>query len=821
MSRSTSQREPNQGYQGQGYSDSPNTGYGNNNAGYGNGGNGYNQGFSEAPYATTPPKKKRNKWLWIGLPLLLLAIILGAVLGGVLGTRGGSKSSDPSTSSGSSNSGATSAKKAAATSVAGGVGSTATGANGQVYLAVSTDSYFLPVYATGTATSGYVAPTIKPTASAAAAWPADPSPPSTSSIRDHPRLIAPKYKWDALNSGLIAKDPYFTYWNSTIVANATNTLNDPVVPYTEDGGLSGSGVLDPAREIKMKVKNWAYAYRVTNDTKYANRVKAELWSAAGNDSENAFGTDNSRWNPAHFLDLAEFSSAFAIGYDWLYDFWTEDERTALRWSILNLGLEYGYDALVNKNSTFWWTGGSSEINGNWNCVCNGGLIMASLAILGDDTTGRAQAVLDAAIPNAKANCMQAVHPDGTWAETANYWYFGTTGAAEMISALRTAYGSDQGLIDSNPAWNLTSVYHMHVQGMTSLFNYGDHGPNKYSATANSLMLWADVFDEPRYALYQRDHYDSSEPWSMFWYNPSYNGAWWDGMPLDGDFSNWNDEWAAMRSSWTDNNGVYAAMKSGYLQGHQTHGDLDIGDFVIDALGQRWAGELGSGQYLSDDYFASEAQNAIRWHYYRKATEGQNTILLNKLNQNVGANVTSNFGTTGDIQGAAPSYTAPSGSSAFFTTDMTNAYNGTSIKRGLRLINSRRQILLQDDITNANGEVMWNMHTNATVKADGATATLTLGGQTLIAKIVQGPSGAAFGTRQPVRFASDPALPSGDLNQDQANPGVTVLTITLAEGGTTSLQVLFSPQYPSSAKVNLVDNVPNVAINEWTPTSHNA
>lgn len=628
-----------------------------------------------SPYVQ--PKKRRNKWLWIGLPLLLAIIILAAVLGGVLGSRA-SKNDDPSTSSGSSkaNPSTTSANRAAATSVAGGVGSTATGANGQVYLAVSTDSYFLPVYATGTATSGYMAPTVKPTASAAAAWPADPSPPSTSSVRDHPRLIAPKYKWDALNQGLIAKDPYFTFWNTTIVANATDTLNDPLVGYTKDGGLSGSGVLDPAREIKMKVKNWAYAYRVTNDTKFANRVKAELWSAAGNDSEHAFGADGTRWNPDHFLDLAEFSSAFAIGYDWLYDFWTVEERTALRWSILNLGLSFGYDALINKNTKYWWTGVTDTINGNWNCVCNGGLIMASLAILGDDTTGTAQAIIDAGVENAKANCMKAVHPDGTWAETANYWYFGTTGAAEMISALTTAYGTDQGLIDSNPAWNLTSVYHMHVQGMTSLFNYGDHGPNKYSATANSLMLWSSIFNEPRYALYQRDHYDASEPWSMFWYQPEYDGTWWDGMPLDGYFDNYNDEWAAMRSSWTDNDGVYVAMKSGYLQGHQTHGDVDIGDFVIDALGQRWAGELGSGQYLANEYFGGEIQNATRWDYYRKATEGQNTILLNKQNQNVGANVTANFGTTGEAQGAAPSYTPPSGSSAFFTTDMTAAYNGT-------------------------------------------------------------------------------------------------------------------------------------------------
>lgn len=44
----------------------------------------------------------------------------------------------------------------------------------------------------------------------------------------------------------------------------------------------------------------------------------------------------------------------------------------------------------------------------------------------------------------------------------------------------------------------------------------------------------------------------------------------------------------MRSSWTDSDGLYAAMKSGKLLGHQTHGDLDEGDFVFEALGQRWA-----------------------------------------------------------------------------------------------------------------------------------------------------------------------------------------------------------------------------------------
>ena len=55
--------------------------------------------------------------------------------------------------------------------------------------------------------------------------------------------------------------------------------------------------------------------------------------------------------------------------------------------------------------------------------------------------------------------------------------------------------------------------------------------------------------------------------------------------------------------------MYAAMIGSPLQGHQTHGDLDYGDLVLDAPGTRWAGdsELGSGDYNAPDYFDSEVQ----------------------------------------------------------------------------------------------------------------------------------------------------------------------------------------------------------------------
>jgi hypothetical protein len=103
-----------------------------------------------------------------------------------------------------------------------------------------------------------------------------------------------------------------------------------------------------------------------------------------------------------------------------------------------------------------------------------------------------------------------------------------------------------------------------------------------------MMFFGDQYDVPRYTLYQRERADAPEPLSMFWYNPQVSGDWWDGLPLDRSFTDTNDTWVAMRNSWTDPNGLYAGIKAGKLVGHQTHGNLDVGDFVFEALGQRWA-----------------------------------------------------------------------------------------------------------------------------------------------------------------------------------------------------------------------------------------
>lgn len=292
-----------------------------------------------------------------------------------------------------------------------------------------------------------------------------------------------------------------------------------------------------------------------------------------------------------YSDVAEFTAAFAYSYDWMYDAWTQEQRDAIRWSITNLGLRYGLNAYTDESVGYaWWR----TTNGNWNNVCNGGLTVGALAIATEDTTGIAGQLLANTVANVKENGVMGVSPDGTWSETADYWYFGNQGLSQMISALQTATGSDQGIYDANAAFNLTGMYHIYGTGFVQKFDYGDCGPNKYTATANALFLYGDHYDRercdifspivnhlmllsslsvlhpvPRYSLYQRDREDAADPLSMLWYNPDLTGDWWYNLPLDRHFPYANNAWAAMRSSWTDGQALYAAIKAGDATGHQT------------------------------------------------------------------------------------------------------------------------------------------------------------------------------------------------------------------------------------------------------------
>lgn len=405
---------------------------------------------------------------------------------------------------------------------------------------------------------------------------------------------------------------------------------------------------------------------------------------------------------------------------------------------------------------------------------------------------------------------------------------------------------------ANANFAKTSLFHMYVSGNAGMFFYGDHGPNKYSTNANGMFLWSSLASEPIYALFQRDRADAADPLSMFWYDTTNQGAFWNGLALDKFFDNPLGSWASMRSSWTDFSGTYVAIKSSNATGHQAHGDLDAGDFVIDALGTRWAGEFGSGNYLSTDYFSNETDGSARWQYYRKGTAGQNTLVINDGNQKASCHPVNNFDTTGAKQSADIAYAPGTNDVAYFTTDLSDAYDLPSgtVQRGIRFLNGRRQVLVQDEIGANNGitSIEWRVHTNATVTVspDGKTATLKLsqvtdpnawGGnevvgpkplvakfseQTMTVKMLE-PTDAnvKFTTETPDEriYGSDPNTAPNEQG-DQPNPGVTAISIKMNGGSSNqTIQVVWQPEWSNMQAADTA-SPKSVDLSSWTLTSHN-
>lgn len=215
-------------------------------------------------YSAPPPRKRTSPWIKFGIPVAVLLVVVAVVVGVVVGIRAHNHDKNSSASSnGSGSSGPT-------------AGDGGGNSNVQGVFATATDGYFLPVYPTAANNALYVAPTFTPSASATAAWPSDtfaPAQPQVTSARpDRPRLLAPAYKWAALPD-LIQKDVYLKSFHNRILNNASQYIELPPVKYVLDGG---SGILDVSREVKQRIKAYAYAYRMTKDQKWLDAAWAEL-----------------------------------------------------------------------------------------------------------------------------------------------------------------------------------------------------------------------------------------------------------------------------------------------------------------------------------------------------------------------------------------------------------------------------------------------------------------------------------------------------------------------------------------------------------------
>ncbi len=515
--------------------------------------------------------------------------------------------------------------------------------------------------------------------------------------REHPRLFLTKEVLARLEKG-IESDPQMRALAERIRRKADRIMDEAPVEHK----LIGPRLLSVSRRCLRRVATLGLVYRLTGERKYAERAWREMDAAAGFRD----------WNPSHFLDTAEMSAALGIGYDWLYDTLTDDQRARIRRALVEKGLTPGLRCYRGEARYGWWT----RSRFNWNQVCNGGLAQGSLAIA-DEEPKVAGEVIESGLASVRA-AMGNFGVDGGWAEGPGYWGYTMMYTSRYLDALRTALGST---FDLEKAQGLAEagLFRLYAIGPTGLnFNFADAGEDPGGSSA---MFWlARTFDRPVCAWHQRQRL-GDDPFDLIWYTPEGKSPEESGLPLAKLFR--GVDVVMLRSHWGTPDALWVAFKGG--DNKANHSNLDLGTFVLDATGERWAHELGRDDYNLPGYFGGK-----RWTYYRLRTEGQNTLVIDGENQ--------------DTKAEAPVVAFHArGSTGSAVADLSKGYpKASSVHRGVRMIDGRRVVIQDELMAREPVEVVWGMHTEAKVMLDGPKAVLEQGGKRLGMRVLE-PEGAVF------------------------------------------------------------------------------
>ena len=350
--------------------------------------------------------------------------------------------------------------------------------------------------------------------------------------------------------------------------------------------------------------------------------------------------------------------------------------------------------------------------------------------------------------------MKSYDPDGAFAEGYMYWQYGTVFNIFMLDALQKLGIDDLKLKDFN-GFSKTPYYLQHMVGTSGQsFNYMDCIPN---SILNPSQFWfASQLNDPSLLCVEKSYLekdgflmltdgnglpltktqakvdkftqfttDRTLPALMIWAN---------GVdlakvkaPESTCFTGKGETpICLMRTSWNDNNGIYLGFKAG--SAGTNHGHMDIGSFVIDMNGERWAFDFGMQNYNSLESKGinlwSLAQNSPRWNVFRYNNLAHNTLAVNGQYQNVKGKAEidkyrfeTNF--------------------KFAISDLSKVYENQlkAVKRGVAIVNEQF-VVIQDEIetTAKTDTIRWTTMTEAQVKMKGKNAfLLTLNGKSLLVK----------------------------------------------------------------------------------------
>jgi hypothetical protein len=554
----------------------------------------------------------------------------------------------------------------------------------------------------------------------------------------HPRLLMTKADEASIKAS-VKGNGFWRQVDSLLMKAANSALSLPAPQRI----VTGRRLLDVSRETLRRVLLLGYAYRMTGDSRYAQRAEQELLSVS------AF----SDWNPSHYLDVAEMTTAVAVGYDWLFDIMCNDTKDTIRKAIINKGLNPSFDAQYN---------GWLQKENNWNQVCNSAMAYGALAIYEDAST-LADSVIQRSITSI-LKPMKNYGPDGAYPEGYSYWGFGTTYNVMLIDALEKCFGTDFNLSKQKGFLESAGfILHMVAPDHES-FNYGD---NKDTGRMSPAMFWLAKRNNDlsllwnERSLFKRGNKKKLMDYRFF----TLAMLWGAGVDMRHLPEPQQKTWvsptaitpvALMRTSWDDTKAIYLAFKGGSAS--SSHAHLDAGSFVMVANGERWAMDFGRQDYHSLESLGldiwNKTQDSDRWKVFRYTNLAHNTLTFNNCMQDVKGYVC--------LNGSSSLTKQPS-----VSADLTPVYPGQikSAKRQVEIVDGK-YVLVSDEIhTGKKSTTMrWTMLTPSDAKLKGKNKiVLSHNGKRLVMEV-----------NAPVKVRLKTWSTSPTTSYDAPNPGTVLV-----------------------------------------------
>lgn len=535
----------------------------------------------------------------------------------------------------------------------------------------------------------------------------------------HPFVLVDENNFETVRREIAAhsETEYTKALTAFVMDNADGLLDTAVYPPLAYALDEENSILPISREVFNRIVILGYAWQLTGNTVYADRAWQELESVCAYDD----------WCPSHFLASAEMALAAATGYDWFYSYLNDAQKDLLAEKTY----EYAIEPALSKNYLANWFTWSKN---NWNSICYSGIGIACMTFASRYPDAAAE-FLHMCYQNMPI-AFENFTPNGVYAEGPGYCQSGMNAITYFIATSRNLFDTDFGMSEIDGFAQL-GYFPVYITTPTGVFNFGD---NKGWRCYTPVLHWyASEYDAALLAAYQMQDFpytfapDSSDnterngegkenALASLWYNRSFTGdtAQFADEPLavclDSDAG---ESLALMRSAYLDENAAFAGIKGGY--NYTNHGDLDIGTFVYDALGERWAEELGPGNYDAPNYFVNLPAGG-RWKNYVKRAEGQNTLVINpKL--------------TLDDQYAFArcgiySFDETAGSCSIDMTDAYSMNGASSVNRDFTLNADSGSLTITDSVKCfVKSDIYWFMHTKADIEIiDEKTAILTKNGK---------------------------------------------------------------------------------------------